>query len=149
MTGEIYELPNELPNELPKKNIFGRKKQASKKANCDDLSRRFLAELRPVLSQAGNHRSKPKLVDRSLKPLLDKFGFDPLMAAARAFYASPVATKDGGAYQPGLQVIANDGRLEAMVAHAAAARLKAERIFREHGYWDPSNGPEPSGSISP
>lgn len=105
--------------------------------------RRFLALMRPHMSATGNQRSKPIPCDKALPPLIKRHGFDVLLTAARAFYATPQARKDGGEFQPGLQVIANDGRLEAMIEQAKAARAKAEAIYREHGFWDANLGDPP------
>ena len=106
-------------------------------------ARRFLASMRPHMSATGNQRSKPVPCDKALPPLIARHGFDVLLTAAKAFYASPQARKDNGDFQPGLQVIANDGRLEAMIEQAKAARAKAEAIYREHGFWDANLGDPP------
>jgi hypothetical protein len=109
-------------------------------------ARRLLAELRPAMSETGNIRSKPKLCDTALPPLLEVHGFDAVLAAARRFYGSLDAQRDRGEFQPGLQVVANDGRLEAMIQNSAAGAVDwaaAVRIHTEHGYWNPANGPAP------
>lgn len=100
-------------------------------------SRRFLASMREHMSPTGRQRTKPALCDKALAPLIAKHGFDALLVAAKAFYTTPQARKDNGEFQPGLQVIANDGRLEALIADASAAKAQALRIYREHGYRDP------------
>lgn len=109
----------------------------------ESLSRRFLAEMRLVMSPTGNQRSKPAQCDKALPPLIAKHGFDVLLMAAKVFYSTPQARKDGGEFQPGLQVIANDGRLEAAISEARATRERAERIYREHGHWDAALGDPP------
>ena len=106
-------------------------------------ARRFLASMRKVMSAAGNQRSKPAQCDKALTPLIAKHGFEPLFEAAKAFYSSPQSRKDGGEFQPGLQVIANDGRLEAALEQGRLRREQAERVYREHGFWNPENGPPP------
>jgi len=111
-------------------------------------ARRFLASMRPHMSATGNQRSKPNLCDKALPPLIARHGFDVLLIAAKAFYATPQARKDNGDFQPGLQVIANDGRLEAAIEQAKAARERAIAIYREHGFWDPANGDPPTDLLS-
>lgn len=111
-------------------------------------ARRFLASMRPHMSATGNQRSKPNLCDKALPPLIARHGFDVLLIAAKAFYATPQARKDGGDFQPGLQVIANDGRLEAAIEQAKAARERAIAIYREHGFWDLANGDPPTDLLS-
>lgn len=107
-------------------------------------ARRFLAEMRSSMSAAGNQRSKPAACDKVLPPLIAKHGFDTLLSAARAFYATPQARKDGGEFQPGLQVIANDGRLEAMIAKPDAAEIdRRHRLFEYDGTWEPEWGEPP------
>lgn len=109
-------------------------------------ARRLLAAMRPHMSATGNQRSKPALCDKALPPLIKRHGFDAVLTAARAFYATPQARKDGGDFQPGLQVIANDGRLEALIA-PVADYAEALRIWAasDHTFWDRSKyGPAPN-----
>jgi hypothetical protein len=100
------------------------------------------------MSATGNQRSKPNLCDKALPPLIARHGFDVLLIAAKAFYATPQARKDNGDFQPGLQVIANDGRLEALItAPIDAAELKRRRdLFAFDGTWRDEWGPPPNSA---
>lgn len=105
---------------------------APKGASRVSEARRFLAELRKAMSPAGNQRTKPRGCDKVLPPLIERHGFDALLAAAKAFYSTPEAKKDGGQFQPGLQSALRDGRIEALVpdpAERAAARAKMVRRY--------------------
>lgn len=104
----------------------------------DSPSRRLVAEMRKAMSPTGNQRTKPAQCDKSLAPLIQRHGFDAVLRAARAFYATPQARKDGGEFQPGLQVIANDGRMEALIeAPVDAAELERRRkLFEFNGTWN-------------
>lgn len=134
-TGQMRGGNRTIMSDNPKNPSFSKEKESP--------ARRFLASMRPHMSATGNQRSKPVPCDKALPPLIARHGFDVLLTAAKAFYASPQARKDNGEFQPGLQVIANDGRLEAMIEQAKAARAKAEAIYREHGFWDASLGDPP------
>lgn len=113
----------------------------------DSPARRFLASMRDHMSPTGRQRTKPALCDKALPPLIAKHGFDKLLTAAKAFYSTPQARKDGGEFQPGLQVIANDGRLEALVAAPVdpAEIARRHRLFEFDGTWMPEWGPFPAG----
>lgn len=108
-------------------------------------ARRLLASMRKHMSPTGNQRSKPIPCDKALTPLIKRHGFDAVLAAARAFYATPQARKDGGEFQPGLQVIANDGRLEALIAAPADPDeiARRHRLFEFDGTWLPEWGAQP------
>lgn len=108
-------------------------------------AREIIAAMRPVMSATGNQRTKPVSCEKSLNALIKRHGFDATLAAAKAFYSTPQARKDGGEFQPGLQVIANDGRLEALISSAPANDLHAERVaaFHEFGVWHDQWGPRP------
>lgn len=114
------------------------------------MSARFLADMRPIMSRAGNHRSKPKLCEKALAPLIAKHGYDRLLAAAKAWYAQPEARKERGEFQPGLQVIANDGRLEAMLAPPPPRAAEPDwvrylALWRDDPTsWPTSLGPRPN-----
>ncbi len=110
-------------------------------------ARKLLSQMRSVMSATGNQRSKPIPCEKALAPIIKRHGFDAVLAAAVAFYSTPQARKDGGEFQPGLQVIANDGRLEALITTAPPAQsLQAEReaAYRDHGVWNDAWGPIPS-----
>jgi hypothetical protein len=109
-------------------------------------ARKLLAAMRPHMSATGNQRSKPIPCDKALTPIIKRHGFDAVLAAAMAFYATPQARKDGGEFQPGLQVIANDGRLEALIAPLVDYE-PALRIWRssDQQFWDRAKyGPAPN-----
>lgn len=113
-------------------------------------SRRLLASMRKQMSATGNQRSKPIPCDKALTPLIKRYGFDAVLRAAQAFYATPQARKDGGEFQPGLQVIANDGRLEALIAAPVDDEEIARRIrlFEFDGTWLPEWGEKPATKSS-
>lgn len=115
---------------LPAENALngkGQGKVSEEKVSAAPDARRFLAELRKTLSPTGNQRTKPKDCDTLLPPLITKHGFDPLLAAAKAFYSTPDAQKDDGRFQCGVQVALRDGRIEAIIVppeERAAERRK-------------------------
>lgn len=111
-----------------------------------DEAIRFIAEMRKVLSPAGNQRTKPKPCEKLLPALIDRHGFDPLLAAARAFYGSPEAQKDGGQFQCGLQVALGDGRIEALIKPASPIDWPLRmKLWRESDgeEWPERWGPKP------
>lgn len=71
--------------------------------------------VRPFLSREGAHRLKPADARKRLIPLIAKHGLEAVRDAAVAFYRAPESRRDAGAFQPGLQVLVNDGRLEALI----------------------------------
>lgn len=111
-------------------------------------ARRLLSAMRSHMSPTGNQRSKPVLCDKALPPLIKRHGFETVLAAAKAFYATPQALKDRGEFQPGLQVIANDGRLEALIANGGTDEIERKRrlwVLETYGpeEWRPEWGPMP------
>lgn len=112
----------------------------------DSPARRLLASMRKHMSPAGNQRSKPVPCEKALTPLIKRHGFEAVLTAAQAFYASQQAQKERGEFQPGLQVIANDGRLEVLIETGGADDTEQKRrlwVFETYGEWRPDWGPRP------
>jgi len=105
-------------------------KESRRKATAEQAIA-FWDELRPHLSTVGKRRGRPLMIAKSLPALLDKHGHDTLMRAARLFYATGDCAKPGGEFQPGLQVICNDGRLESCVEEARKPREKVWSSARQ------------------
>lgn len=79
-------------------------------------ARKLWAELRPSLSAEGRTRGKPAQIDKALAPILKRHGYEATLRAAKQFYSeTPDCKRNNGEGQPGLQVICNDGRLEALI----------------------------------
>jgi len=107
---------------------------------------RFLGEIRKSMSATGNQRTKPKACEKLLPALIAQHGFDPLLAAAKAFYGSSEAQKDGGQFQCGLQVALGDGRIEALIKPAAPIDWPLRmKVWRESAgeEWPERWGPKP------
>jgi hypothetical protein len=119
---------------------------------------RFVEAVRSAMSPTARKRTKPAQCQRSIPPLIARHGFGPLVAAARAFYADPEQTRAGGEFAPGLQVIANDGRLgvwasnpeglsDAPRADDGLGEWRAIcKIRSQTGSWPTHRAPRASGS---
>jgi len=138
-TGHLRGGNRTMMSDNPKNPSFSNEKETP--------ARQLLSQMRKVMSATGNQRSKPIPCEKALTPIIKRYGFEAVLAAAVAFYSTPQARKDGGEFQPGLQVIANDGRLEALITTTPPAQsLQAEReaAYRDHGVWNDAWGPIPS-----
>lgn len=131
VTGDLWDTGDqqkEIPPTPPKEKLSSSGSNEPSEDFCPKVqkiktgkaeARRFWTELRPFLSESGRLRGKPKLIDRALPPIIATHGFEAAFGAAKRFYLeNPDCKRDGGVSQPGLQVICNDGRLDAWVTEA-------------------------------
>jgi len=102
-------------------------------------------------------RSKDLIRRAKRKPAFEAFqrlvrgGADPrrILAGARAYLADPRKTEKGGEYMPDLFRWLRDEVWADWLEEADAARARAIRIYREHGFWDPANGDPPDTDPQP